>query len=1012
MKKEKQKIKGILQIVFLILVATVISHQSFAQNVVSGIITATTGEPVPGATIVLKGTSVGTVSDGNGSFSINAKSGDILIFSFIGMKSKEITVTNQTSLDIELEQDVIGLEEVVAVGYGTMKKSDLTGSAVSADIEAFRESPNINIMQALQGAVPGVQIGQTNQAGEEASISIRGTSTINGNTDVLIILDGIVYRGDITRLNPNDIQSIDVLKDASSKAIYGAQAANGVILITTKSGKKNSKTAINYSISVSSQTPTVNARLLNREEFLQKVKDICYEDAYLSSDYTEENPDWDYSQSELNSIQLTGIDNGTDTDWWGAATSPGNIIDHTLSFSGGNEKTTYHISGGHTNQKGFVMNDKFKRSTVRINFQTEVNRWLTIGTNTFGSFTNYSGISPGMSSLARMSPLCESKDEDGDYIIYPHEDAYVNPFLNAMADDKDLRNDISGNFYAIISIPKIEGLSYRINYNNDYRWTYHAYSNEYDEGQVGAAYKENSSNYDRTLDNILSYEKQINENHNIQATLVYGINIVNYEYTNASGENYSNLDLSYNSLQQATTQNIESSAWKESSLYQMGRLNYNYRNKYLLTTTLRRDGFSGFSQNNKFGVFPSVGIGWVLSEEEFYNIPKMEYLKLRMSYGKNGNLTSRYSSLASVEADDDSKYVFGDGSSTSIGQSPSSLANSDLTWETTTGFNMGIDFGVLDNRIRGNIEYYRTTTTDLLWDMTLPEMTGFSEITTNLGKVANTGLEFSIFATPVRTTNFRWDINVNFSTNKNEIKELLGIDSDGDGKEDDLTASGLFIGKSIGAIYNYEIDGIWQLDDDILTGYYPGTYRIVDQEVDGVADGVISADNDRKILGKTEPAYRFGIQNTLAYKNFTLRFFINSIQGGKNGFLKANEPYGGTTGTAQNLNWFNLFNNDDYWTPRNPNAKYCQPWLTPSIEPDRYQSRSFVRLQDISLSYKLKSSFTEKLGISDAKIYISGKNLLTFTKWDGWDPETGQTINTSDNYPVMKSYSMGVDISF
>ncbi len=1006
MKKKKQKHGGIFQIVFLLLAAIIISPRCLAQDIVSGTTTTITGEPVPGATIVLKGTSIGTVSDGDGKFSINAGTGDILIVSFIGMKSKEVAVTGPNLSNIVLEEDVIGIEEVVAVGYGTMKKSDLTGSVVSANIESFRESPNVNIMQSLQGSVPGMQIGQVNQAGEEASISIRGTSTINGNTDPLIILDGIIYRGDIIDLNPEDIKSVDILKDASSKAIYGAQAANGVILISSKNGKNNKKPSIGYSVSVSTQTPTNDARLLNREEFLQKVKNICYETAYLPGDYLEENPDWDYTQSELLSANLEGIENGTDYDWWGALTSPGHIVDHNINLTGGTENTSYFISGGFSDYEGFILNDDYQRSSVRINFETEVTPWLTVGANTFGSFTDYSGAYPDMSTIARTSPCVSSKDGNGDFIVNHLGDNIVNPFLDAMADDKDLRNSISGNFFGVVTIPAIKGLSYRINYSNNLIWALHAYSNEYDNGLTGAAYKNNSSTHNVLLDNIITYDKTINEDHKLNLTFVYGCNETEYEYTLASGNNYTNLDLSYNSLQQATTQNISSSAWKESSLYQMGRLNYNYKNRYLLTATVRRDGFSGFSKNNKFGWFPSVGLGWVLSEENFYNVPSFEYIKLRVSYGENGNLTSRYSSLAKVSSSSGSQYVFGDGSSTSQGQTPSSLANKNLTWETTTGLNFGVDFCAFKNRVRGNIEYYRTTTTDLLWNMSIPEMTGFSEIATNLGKIANSGLELAISTTPVQKGDFRWDMNFNISTNKNEIKELLGTDSDGDGKEDDLISSGLFIGEPIGTVYDYEIDGIWQLGDDVMTGYYPGTYKIVDQ---GEADGEITAADDRKIIGRTEPAYQFGIQNTLTYKNLSLHFFINSIQGGKNGYMEANEASNFTTGTAQNQNWFNFY---DYWSPSNPGAKFANSWVTASINPGLYQSRSFVRLQDLSLSYKLNKPLLDKLGIGGAKIYISGKNLLTFTNWDGWDPETGQGIGIADGYPVMKTYSLGLDLSF
>jgi TonB-linked SusC/RagA family outer membrane protein len=980
--------------------------QQSDKKTIKGTVTDANGDAIIGANVVVKeSSSTGTITNLNGAFSLDVPTNSTLVVSYIGYITQEVPVGNQSVLNILLKEDSKAIEEVVVVGYGRMQKVDLTGAVVSANIDAFKESPNINIMQSLQGAVPGVQIGQVNKAGEESSVSIRGTNTLNGSTDPLIVLDGIIFRGNINDLNPSDIKSVDILKDASSMAIYGAQAANGVILITTQGGRTEQKPIINFSTSYSSQSPSNNGRLLNRDEFLSKINDILYEKAFLAPNYTEPNPNWSYNQSELTQASIEGIDNGTYFDWWDNATNRGYISNTTLSISGGNEVTSYYLSGGYTDQKGLMMNDRYKRSTIRINIQTEITKWLKIGTNTFGSFGDYSGNSPNVGNLNALTPLVKSKDENGEFIINPARTGTVNPFLNAQADDSDLQNNISGNFFAIVSVPKIDGLSYRLNYNNNLRWTNHDYSNPYDNGLIGRAFKENSMTHDMMLDNIFTYEKKIND-HKIQATFVAGLNKVKYKFTQAVGSNYPNLDLSYNSLQQAIVQNINSSAWEESYLYQMGRLAYGYKNRYLLTTTVRRDGFSGFSKNNKIALFPSVGIGWTLSEEPFFKAPKVDYLKIRASYGQNGNQTSRYKSLAKVSSEDGSKYVFGDGASTSIGQTPISLANNDLTWETTTGFNLGVDFKLFNNRISGNVEYYRSTTTDLLWDISLPQITGFSKISTNLGKLANTGIEFYISTIPIKAGDFQWNFDVNFSTNKNEIKELIGLDNDGDGKEDDLVASNLFIGKSIGAIYGYEIDGIWQLNDDLPNGYYVGSYKIVDQN----KDGIISAADDRVILGKTEPAYRFGIQNALSYKNFTFRFFINSVQGGKNGYLKSNDMGRTSTGNYQNQTWFTHFN--DYWTPSNPDARYCQPWVMSAINPNRLQSRNFVRLQDISLSYQLKSDWIKKLGFTDAKIYISGKNLLTFTNWDGWDPETGQTMNTNDNYPVMKSYTLGLNVSF
>jgi len=1007
MTKEKVKKQGcrVYYPIILLVSLAFLQLQAFAQVTFTGKVSATSGEPIPGATVVIKGTTTGTVTDANGNFTFQAKEGDNLVVSFVGMKSREIPFTGQRQLEILLDQDIIGLEEVIAVGYGTMKKSDLTGAAVSANIEAFRESPNVNILQSLQGSVPGVQIGQITQAGQEPSIEIRGLSTISGNTDPLIVVDGIMYRGRIGDLNPGDIQSVDILKDASSKAIYGAQAANGVILITTKRGKITKKPIISYSGSFSTHNPVKKVRLFNREETMSKIKNIFYRNAFLAPDYVTPNPDWDFSQTDILPVLIEGISKGYDFDWWDALTSPGFLMNHQLNLAGGAEKIRYYLSGGYTDQEGLVMNDNYKRTTIRINIDADITKWLTIGTNTMGSFADYSGYYPSIGDISVANPLARPKDENNEFIVNHLRDNRVNPFLDAQADDRELKNRIFGVFYGEIRIPKLKGLTYRLNYSNNLNWFSNFNSNIYSAGLTGAASKAHASQLDVMIDNILTYKRQFKE-HGVMATLVSGFNKVEYNRTYAGGNNIPNLALSFNSLEQAIIQNISSSAWQETAIYQMGRLNYNFKSKYLVTATIRRDGFSGFAKNNKFAMFPSLGVAWVITDEPFFQVPKIDYLKLRASYGLNGNQTARYSSLARISAADDSKYVFGDGASTAPGQSVASLANNNLSWEKNAGLNFGIDFGIFNNRIGGNIEYYQTTTTDLLWDMTLPRMTGFSQIKTNLGEIANSGFEFLLHTRPVQTSNLNWDIDINFATNNNKIVTLLGEDNDGNGIEDDLVASGLFIGRSLGAIYNYKIDGIWQLTDEIPSGFFPGNYRLIDQN----NDGKISPEYDRVFLGRTEPAFSLGIRNTINYRDFTLRLFVNSIQGGKDGYMSpVHTAIGQTTGNASKDNYFTFY---DYWSPSNPKAKHAVDWVNASAYGTNYQSRSFIRLQDISLSYNLKSS-TQKFGLEEAKIYISGKNVLTFTNWDGFDPETGTGLRINQqNFPTIKSYTLGIDISF
>ena len=974
------------------------------DRVIRGKVTDTSDEALPGVNVLVKGTQTGTATNAEGVFSLNIPDeGATLIFSFVGYRSQEVAAGGLSVLDITMEVDEKALEEVVVVGYGTMRKNDLTGSVVTANLEAFKEAPNTNVLQSVKGTIPGLDIGQTNQAGAEPSIRIRGRNTINGNTSVLIVLDGIIYNGRIGDINPADIESLNVLKDASSKAIYGAQAANGVILITTKSRSRSEKPTITYSSYIASQTPTSDMRLRNREEKLQIIRDIYYKNAYLGPDYTQPNPDWNFAKTELVPENIRGIDTGVDFDWWTALTNPGFLTDHTLTLNGSTQKTDYYLSGGFTRQKGFLLNDNYKRSSVRINLSTAVTDWFTLGANTFGSFTDYSGIYPNMSAMKWTSPLVKPTDEKGEYIIYPTGATNViNPFLSAQADNKDIKNRFNGTFYGIVKIPAVKGLEYRLNFSNDFISENYFNANRYDANLTGAIQKNNQKRLDRTVDNIISYDNRFGH-HGISATFVTGYRSNEFESTNAQGENIANISLSYNSLQQATIQRTYSNAWKETFLYQMGRLNYNYKNTYLITGTLRRDGYSGFSRNNKFALFPSVGLAWVVSNNAFMSGSKIEHLKIRGSFGVNGNMTSRYSSLAQVSTPDDSKFVFG-GGGTSIGQSLTSLSNSNLRWEKSNGLNIGLDFGLLDNRLGGTVEYYHTTTTDLLWNIVIPQITGFSSISSNVGELQNNGLEVTLSTTPVRTKSFEWNLNLNYAGNKNKIVSLLAEDKDKDGKEDDLPGSNLFIGKSIGTIYHYQLQGIWQLNDEVMAGYYPGAYRIVDQD----NDGTITADRDRVFLGRSEPAYSFGVQSEMKYKGFVFRFFVNSIQGGKNGYLGGNAPTNiQSTGNFANLNTFNY----DLWSVSNPGGKYAIGWSVPQINPTPYYSRSFVRLQDVSLAYQLNSALVNKIGGKHIKVFASGKNLLTLTDWDGWDPETGQGID-SDAYPVLKSFSLGIEVSF
>lgn len=557
---------------------------AFAQHGVKGkIVDASTGESLVGVNVTVKNeSSVGTISDLDGNYSLVVSKTATLVFSYIGYISQEVPVGEKNMINVSLVEDSKTLSEVVVIGYGTMKKSDLTGSVVKADLNVMKDSPNTSIMQSLHGTVAGLQIGQTNSAGEDPSIGVRGQTTINGSTSPLIILDGIIYGGRISDINPSDIESIDILKDASSKAVYGAKAANGVLMITSKKGKRAQKPKISYSGSWAFSNPTVDYRPLNREEWMQKVRDIEYESAYTKeSGYLVPNPDWDFSKSQLNVQQLDGIENGTDFNWWDEAMQTGHLFTDMVNINGGSEHVSYFLSGSWTNQRGVVKNDKYKRTTFRANIDVQATSWLKVGTNTFFSVLDYSGESPNMNALIRMPAVVTPKDADGEWITNPNGTLTMNPFLEYMVENSDKRHQINTTVYGLVSIPWIKGLTYRLNYNYtlDAKNLYN-YS-RYEASQQGEASKQHDNSSVWLLDNIVNYTNSFGK-HAINATFVYGASRQAYDNTLAKGQQYTSTVTGYNDLGQAIIQTIRSSAYKESNLYQMLRTSYNYDSKLLL----------------------------------------------------------------------------------------------------------------------------------------------------------------------------------------------------------------------------------------------------------------------------------------------------------------------------------------------------------------------------------------------------------------------------------------------
>jgi TonB-linked SusC/RagA family outer membrane protein len=1002
--------KKILVAFFLLLATTFVQAQN---TTVRGRVTNESGQGVPSASVTVKGTSTGVTTDNNGSFQISAPANGTLVISSVGFATIEVDINGRSVVNATLGTTGTTMEQVVVVGYGTQTKRKVTGSVASVNLETMENAPNTNIGQYLQGTVPGLNVGLSTFAGGTPPINIRGRVTLNGSQATVIIVDGIQYTGSLSSINPDDIATIDILKDASATAVYGAQGANGVILITSKKGRYNQKPKISFSSSYTIQNPTGGDKLRPklRDEYLQGIRDAFWKDAYLAPDYTQPNPSFDLL-SKVDASMKAGYSNGTNYDWWNEATNTGSIVENTLGVSGGGDRVTYLLSGGLVNQKGYIINDKFNRKSIRANLEIKALNWWKIGLVSSGSFVNQDGAEPSIGLINIFSPLLVPYDSLGNVIPSPTNTVLGSPMTSYYVDDYERHQYYFANVYSDMDIPFVKGLNYRMNFGNNVRDDQHYYASKFDANQNGRAYKENQGYYDYTFDNILTYNKIFGK-HGLTITGLYGAVERKNERTLAEGTGFSRLNLSYNGIGSADTKNVTTNAWKENLNYQMGKINYTYNDKYLVQGIVRRDGFSGFAKNFKYAVFPSVSVGWIISGEDFMkNIDAINFLKLRAGYGVIGNQTSRYYSIATVNTN--AAYVYGDNSQTAFGQQVDALGNDNLKWERTKGINVGADFAIFKNRLSGNLEYYNNKTNDLLFSVAVPTITGFNQFRTNLGEINNKGWEVGLTGKIIQNRSINWTTTFNIWGNTNKIVHLTGVDANGDGKEDDIVSSGLFIGKSIQAIFDYKQDGIYQLGETRLPGFQEGSLKVVDLDKSGTITAA-----DRMFLGRREPAYRMSLYNSVSYKGLSLSFFLNSIQGGKDGYLENN--------VRLYFREDNSIRNNDlrgvvYWTPANPTAKYPRiiSGTHSTVEPAMYESRSFVRLQDVSLSYNFSPKVLNKIKAQSISVYVSGKNLATWTKWDGWDPEVQSNNGANENQgrivtdgrPVLRGFNFGIHINY
>lgn len=964
---------------------------------VSGVVKDSNGAPLVGVTILEKGTGRGATTDAAGKYRVHvAGVKSVLQFSFIGYESKEESVGNRTAIDVVLSDAATMIDELVVVGYGTMRKRDLTGSVSKVNMDTKSTFVNTNVLQSLQGAIAGLNVGMTTGAGSIPEFTIRSNTSISASNNPLVVVDGAIYNGYITDFAPADILSVDVLKDASSAAVYGSRAANGVVLITTRMGSSE-KPQLRFNAYLGVNSATNKPKMLNGEQYIQKILDYRIAQG-LDAD-PEKIPGY------LNAAEVENWQNGRTIDPYDEVIRTGVVQNYDLSISGRTKFVNYFTSFNYNTQKGVVLGDDYERFGLRVNLEANITDWFKAGVK-FNFVTNdYSGKSADLVSANYMSPFGQYYDSDGEMIRYPMGDQLItNPLAPYYQEqDKDIRRSLFGIVYAEVEAPFLRGLKYKISYSDNYRWSDTASFLGADTYGGAASNGKGSQSRgfanDYILDNIVSFDRTFGRHH-VNATLLYSYEHNEGNSVTAAASNFSSSILGWNALGTGTVQTVASSAYDDNSISQMVRLHYGYDSRYLATFTLRRDGCSRFGADNKFGLFPSVALAWVISREKFMEKAAwIDNLKLRASYGLNGNqAVSRYASLATIGSN---RYV--EGSNPIITLFTNSMANAQLGWESTRTLNFGLDFALWKSRLTGSIEVYHSNSKDLLLLQSLPYMTGFGSVWANVGQVKNRGVEVTLSSVNIQHPNFRWTTDVTFSRYRNEITHLYGTDKDGDGKEDDDVGNRWFIGHPINSFYGYQTDGIYQTGEDIPDGFKPGYFRIKD--LDGIEG--IDPTGDQSVYAYADPSYRFSINNTFTYKNVSLAVMINSIQGGKD-YYKADNSYALNPAAyfPDRLNIVDI----PYWTPDRASDKYPTINYKPAYGHYFLQSRSFVRIQDISLAYTFSKSLIGKIGMEGLRVYFSAKNPWTFTKWVGYDPEAGQSVFYGT--PSMRSFVFGINITF
>ena len=995
------------------------------QKTVSGKVTDDSGQSLPGVAVVVKGTTQGAVTNTEGEYTIaNVPENAMLQFSFVGMRMQEVVVGSQSRINVQLVVDAIGLEEVVAVGYGTMRKRDLTGAVGSVKSSTIENEAPKNLQQLLKSNVAGLNIGMATSAKGGGGIEIRGQRTLKASASPLIVLDGIIYNGSLDDINPNDIESVDVLKDASSAAVYGAKSANGVIIVNTKVGK-TSKPTIGVDVNAGIVTLLRSEDVYSPTEFLNWRTDVMNSINRSAKPYMYNDPrslpssiplsDWlayDSSQGSevgvwlrrigLSEVEITNYNNGQSTDWKNMVFRTGKEQNYNVNLSGKSDLLTYYWSLGYTNNEGVVLNDDYSVYRSRLRLEAKVTDFLSVGLNSLFSIRDESGYPVSWAMFDNISPWGQPTNEDGSYKIYPTDDGVAarHPLIDShFAERKYTYKSMDNVIFAKVTLPF--DITYELNYsprlsNNE---LFQHQSSKHPEWNLvgGKALRNTSSVFSWQLDNLIKWKKTINEIHQVDVTLLANSEKAQAWSQNMSNESFVPSDvLGFHDIGSGIAPIISSNDTYSTGDAYMGRLFYSYRSKYLITGTVRRDGYSAFGIKNPRATFPSAAFGWVFTEEPFFKSSVLSYGKLRLSWGANGNRSiGIYDALSSMSND---MITYANSSTGAVYQSAylnaSRMGNNLLKWEKTNSFNLGLDLTFLDDAISTSFELYSMDTQDLLVDRSLPSVTGYGSVASNLGKINNKGLEITVNSTNIKSNAITWNTSFNFSMNRNKIVSLYGnmidvLDESGNvigQREADDIKNKWFIGHAIDEIWDYNQTGVWQIGEEEEAAKYklaPGDFHLKD--VDGDSK---FTNEDKEFLGYKTPRFRWSMRNDFnIMKNIDFSFSMYSNWGHKTVF---NEAKHNPTMTLDRFNSFKI----PYWTAENPQNDFARLNSNMAgVAYDVWRERSFIRLDNVSLSYNFSKELLQNYQIQNLRVLLTARNVAVWNKeYTFWDPEyTGPT---------------------